>query len=206
MTIFEVIDGDFTINERTWPRKYPWVSGGIVTSDTFTRPVNTGYLTDAALGGGRWPYLSVEGATVENGKLRAARETSIALELLPFDCKVEVAIDHRPAATISMRMWANYLQSKARLDYIIRQSDSRISQTIDGTTTIRASGLPRVSDGTTVTLLFTGQTLSVLHDGQTVGEATASPAYSFERRVFEIYTAGAEADDFTISSIKVTAI
>lgn len=206
MTTFEILDGDFTGMGREWPRKYPWIPGEVVTSETFTRAVHTGYLTDAKQGGGRWPYLSVVGASVEGGKLRAPGETSIAFEFLPFDCKIEVGIEHRPATSLAFRMWANYLRSKYRLDYLVRQTDSRITQSIDGVTTPRATGLEPVNDGDNIELTFQGNKLTVHNGGVFVGEGTATPSYPFDRRVFEIFTGGVAGDALIISSIKVTAV
>ena len=207
MTTFHKLHGGSQIRDRSWPRMYPWEPGQVVTSDSFTRPVFAGYLTDATLGGGRWPYSEADGFAVEEGLLRASGAGSVAIDLPPHDCLIEYKISHRPAAAITSRVWVNYIGSKARFDYVIRLTDSRIHRVLDGATTVLASGLPEVTDGTTVGLRCEGKNLTVSLNGNVVGSGSAGSAYpDSERRIFEIFTGGASGDTLDIEWLKITSI
>ena len=207
MTTIHKLHGDSRIRDRYWPRMYPWEPGQVVTSDSFTRPVFSGYLTDATLGGGRWPYSGVDGFVVDGGLLRASDSGSVAIELPPHDCLIEYKIAHRPAAAVTSRIWVNYIGSKARFDYVIRLTDSRIHRVLDGNTTALSTGLPEVTDGTTVGLRCEGKNLTVSLDGDVVGSGSAGSTYpDSECRIFEVYTGGVSGDTLDIEWLKITAI
>lgn len=179
MATVQIIQGNFSITDPSWPRLQMWVPGQIFTSDDFSTAGDPiGRKTGAELGGAPVAFLGPAGSwDASSGELvNTGNNGSVLIEPLGADYETSVKIKSFPVAqavaVIARRSEVDYHANISQLRIEVNAArDIILRQQLDGTTAVLGRSNAAVSAGDTVAIRVAGASVTALVNGQIVVEA-----------------------------------
>lgn len=179
MSTVQIIQGNFSITDPSWPRLQMWVPGEVFTSDDFSTAGDPiGRKTGAELGGTPVSFLGPAGSwDASNGELvNTGSNGSILLEALGGDYETSVKIKSFAVTgsvlVIARRTSVDYHANISQLRVEVNNAgDITLRQQLDGTLSVIGTSPAAVSVGDTVTIRVAGTSVAALVNDQIVAEA-----------------------------------
>lgn len=179
MTTVQIIKGNFSITDPSWPRVQMWVPGEVFTSDDFSTAGDPiGRKTGAELGGAPADFLGPAGSwNASGGELvNTGDNGSVLFEALGADYETSVKIKSLPVTgyttVIARRTSVDYSANISQLRIEVNNAGNiTLRQQLDGTLSVLGRSNAVMSVGDTVAIRVAGTSVTVLVNGQIVVEA-----------------------------------